>query len=64
MSPTNVGEHPALRGDVGGPGPGLSVGSQRNFSNNFIVDGLSANDDAAGLSGITYGVDAVDSFRS
>jgi hypothetical protein len=39
------------------------VGSQRNFSNSFIVDGLSANDDAAGLSGITYGVDAVDQFQ-
>src|SRR5476649_2725271 len=45
------------------PGAGLSVGSQRNFSNNFIVDGLSANDDAAGLSGIPYGVDAVDQFQ-
>ena len=41
----------------------MSVGSQRNLSNNFIVDGLSANDDAAGLSGITYGVDAVEQFQ-
>jgi hypothetical protein len=31
--------------------------------NNFIVDGLSANDDAARLSGITYTVDAVDQFQ-
>jgi hypothetical protein len=45
------------------PGSGISVGSQRNFSNNFIVDGLSANDDAAGLSGIPYGMDAVDQFQ-
>ena len=45
------------------PGVSLSVGSQRNLSNNFIVDGLSANDDAAGLSGITYGVDAVEQFQ-
>ncbi len=45
------------------PGVGLSVGSQRNFSNSFIVDGLSDNDDAAGLSGITYSVDAVDQFQ-
>ena len=45
------------------PGTGLSVGSQRNFSNNFIVDGLSANDDAAGLSGMPYGVDAVEQFQ-
>ena len=42
---------------------GISINSQRNFSNNFIVDGLSANDDAAGLSGIPYGVDAVDQFQ-
>ena len=41
----------------------MSIGSQRNFSNNFIVDGLSANDDAAGLSGIPYGVDAVEQFQ-
>ena len=40
-----------------------SIGSQRNFSNNFIVDGLSANDDAAGLSGMPYGVDAVEQFQ-
>src|SRR5204863_4718120 len=45
------------------PGQGISVGSQRNLSNNFIVDGLSANDDAAGLSGIPYGVDAVEQFQ-
>ena len=45
------------------PGISLSVSSQRNLSNNFIVDGLSANDDAAGLSGITYGVDAVEQFQ-
>ncbi len=45
------------------PGVTLSVGSQRNFSNNFVVDGLSANDDAAGLSGITYGVDAVEQLQ-
>ena len=45
------------------PASGLSVGSQRNLSNNFIVDGLSANDDAAGLSGIPYGVDAIEEFQ-
>ena len=45
------------------PGVGLSVSSQRNLSNNFVVDGLSANDDAAALSGITYGVDAIEQFQ-
>ena len=29
--------------------------SQRNFSNSFIVDGLSDNDDAAGVTGSFYG---------
>ncbi len=37
--------------------------SQRNFSNSFIVDGLSANDDAAGLGGIPFGVDAIEQFQ-
>ena len=45
------------------PGQGISVGSQRNFSNNFVVDGLSANDDAAGLSGVFYGFDAIHEFQ-
>ena len=58
VSPTNVGSTQLFAETSAVPGPGLSVGSQRNFSNSFIVDGLSANDDAAGLSGITYGVDA------
>ena len=41
----------------------LSINSQRNLSNNFIVDGLSANDDAAGLSGMTYGLDAIEQVQ-
>src|SRR4029079_13191938 len=45
------------------PGQSLSVASQRNFSNSFIVDGVSANDDAAGLSGIPLAVEAVDQFQ-
>src|SRR5205085_3335690 len=44
-------------------GQGLSVSSQRNLSNSFLVDGLSANDDAAGVAGIPYGVDAIDQFQ-
>ncbi len=38
-------------------------GALAGRSNNFIVDGLSANDDAAALSGIPYGVDSVDQFQ-
>lgn len=63
VSPTNVSSTQLFAETSAVAGAGLSVGSQRNFSNNFIVDGLSANDDAAGLSGIPYGVDAVDQFQ-
>ena len=63
VSPTNVGGTQLFAETSAVPGVGLSVGSQRNFSNNFIVDGLSANDDAAGLTGMPYGVDAVDQFQ-
>jgi len=63
VSPPNVGGAQSFAETSAVAGTGISVGSQRNFSNNFIVDGLSANDDAAGLSGIPYGVDAVDQFQ-
>jgi Carboxypeptidase regulatory-like domain/TonB dependent receptor len=63
VSPTNIGSTQLFAETSAVPGQGLSIGSQRNFSNNFIVDGLSANDDAAGLSGIPYGVDAVDQLQ-
>jgi hypothetical protein len=62
-SPTNVGGTQLFAETSAVPGSGVSVGSQRNLSNNFVVDGLSANDDAAGLSGIPYGVDAVEQFQ-
>src|SRR5207237_4639199 len=63
VSPTNTASNQLFAETSAVPGQGLSVSSQRNFSNSFIVDGLSANDDAAGLSGIQYGVDAVDQFQ-
>jgi hypothetical protein len=63
VSPTNTASTQLFAETSAVPGQGLSVGSQRNLSNNFIVDGLSANDDAAGLSGMPYGVDAVDQFQ-
>jgi hypothetical protein len=63
VSPTNIPSTALFPETSAVPGVGLSVSSQRNFSNNFIVDGLSANDDAAGLSGMTYAVDAVDQVQ-
>jgi Carboxypeptidase regulatory-like domain/TonB dependent receptor len=63
VSPTNIGSTQLFPETSAVPGQGISVASQRNLSNNFIVDGLSANDDAAGLSGSPYGVDAVEQFQ-
>ena len=63
VSPTNVGSTQLFAETSAVPGQGISIDSQRNLSNSFIVDGLSANDDAAGLSGIPYGVDAVEQFQ-
>jgi hypothetical protein len=63
VSPANTAGNQLFAETSAVPGQGLSIGSQRNFSNSVIVDGLSANDDAAGLSGIPYGVDAVEQFQ-
>jgi hypothetical protein len=63
VSTTNTGSTQLFAETSAVPGQGLSIGSQRNLSNNFIVDGLSANDDAAGLSGIPYTVDSIDQFQ-
>ena len=63
VSPTNTRSTQLFPETSAVPGQGISVGSQRNFSNSFIVDGLSANDDAAGLSGIFYGLDVVQEFQ-
>lgn len=63
VAPPNINSTQLFAETSAVPGVGLSVGSQRNLSNGFIVDGLSANDDAAGLSGLPYGVDAVEQFQ-
>jgi hypothetical protein len=45
------------------PGTGISVSGQRNLNNTFVVDGLSANDDAAGLAGTYFGQDVIREFQ-
>ena len=45
------------------PGTGISVAGQRNLGNSFIVDGLSANDDAADLAGTYYGEEVIREFQ-
>ena len=63
VSPTNVASTQLFPETSAVPGVSLSVSSQRNLSNSFIVDGLSANDDVAALSGITYTADAVEQLQ-
>ena len=63
VSPTNTAANQLFAETSAVPGQGISVGSQRNFSNSFIIDGLSNNDDAAGLTGVSYGLDVVNEFQ-
>jgi hypothetical protein len=63
VSPTNTAANQLFAETSAVPGQGISIGSQRNFSNSFIVDGLSNNDDAAGLTGAFYGLDVVDELQ-
>ena len=63
VSPTNTAANQLFAETSAVPGQGISIGSQRNFSNSFIVDGLSANDDAAGLTGVFLGSTWSTNFR-
>src|ERR1019366_2501618 len=63
VSPTNTAANQLFAETSAVPGQGISIGSQRNFSNSIIVDGLSNNDDAAGLTAAFYGLNVVDEFQ-
>ena len=63
VSPTNTAANQLFAETSAMPGQGISIGSQRNFSNSFIIDGVSANDDAAGVAGTFIGLDTVDEFQ-
>jgi hypothetical protein len=63
VSPTNTASVQTFAETSPALGQGYSINSQRNFSNGFIVDGLSANDDAAGLVGNVYGMNVVREFQ-
>ena len=63
VSPTNTASVQTFAETSAVTGQGYSVNSQRNFSNSFVVDGLSANDDAAGLAGNSYSMDVVREFQ-
>ena len=63
VSPTNTASVQTFAETSPVVGQGYSVNSQRNFSDSFVVDGLSANDDAAGLAGNSYSMDVVREFQ-
>jgi outer membrane receptor protein involved in Fe transport len=63
VSPTNTGSTQTLAETSEVVGQGYSVNSQRNFSNSFVIDGLSNNDDAAGVAGNVFSMDVVQQFQ-
>ena len=63
VSPTNTASTQTLAETSEVVGQGYSVSSQRNFSNSFVVDGLSDNDDAAGVAGNVFSLDVVREFQ-
>lgn len=63
VSPTNTGSNQRFAETSAVPGQGLSVTGQRNLANSFVVDGLSANDDAADLTGTYFSQEVVREFQ-
>jgi hypothetical protein len=63
VSPTNTAANQLFAETSAVAGQGISVSSQHNFSNSFIVDGLSANDDAAGLVQTSFGLDVISQMQ-
>lgn len=63
VSRTNTGSTQRFAETSAVPGTGVSISAQRNLANTFIVDGLSANDDAADLAGTFYGQEVIREFQ-
>jgi hypothetical protein len=63
VSRTNTGANQRFAETSAVPGTGLSVAGQRNLNNTYILDGLSANDDAADLAGTFYSQEVVREFQ-
>jgi hypothetical protein len=63
VSRTNTGAAQRFAETSAVPGTGISVSSQRNLNNGFIVDGLSANDDAAALTGTYFSQEVIREFQ-
>ncbi len=63
VSRTNTGSTQQFAETSAVPGTGISFASQRNLNNNFVLDGLSINDDAAGLAGTFFSQEVIREFR-
>jgi len=63
VSPTNTASNQRFAETSAVPGQGISIAGQRNLYNSFIVDGLSANDDAADLTGTYFSEEVIDQFQ-
>ena len=63
VSPTNTGSNQRFAETSAVPGQGISIAGQRNLYNSFVVDGLSANDDAADLTGTYYSEEVVNQYQ-
>jgi hypothetical protein len=63
VSRTNTGSVQRFAETSAVPGTGISVAGQRNLNNGFVVDGLSANDDAADLAGTFYSQEVIREFQ-
>ncbi|HSO76737.1 MAG TPA: carboxypeptidase-like regulatory domain-containing protein, partial [Blastocatellia bacterium] len=63
VSRTNVGSNQRFAETSAVPGTGISIAGQRNLNNGFILDGLSANDDAADLAGTFFSQEVIREFQ-
>lgn len=63
VAPTNTGSNQRFAETSAVPGQGISIAGQRNLYNSFILDGVSANDDAADLTGTYYSQEVIDQFQ-
>lgn len=61
-SRTNTGVSQRFAETSAVPGTGISISTQRNLANSLIVDGLSANDDAADLAGTFFSQEVIREF--
>jgi carboxypeptidase family protein len=63
VSPTNTGSNQRFAETSAVPGQGISIAGQRNLYNSFVVDGVSANDDAADLTGTYFSEEVINQFQ-